>query len=441
MVCPLPFRVFWLLPACLLAACSPSTSSKATGSVADAASADGSGMAVEVGAMAEGDGGPDAAAWRTVLDDDFPLPLAPGIAPTPPMGWNSWNAFACSVTAADIERAADQLVATGMADAGYEYVNIDDCWALPDRAADGTVQVDPSFSDAGMLPVADYVHAKGLKLGIYSDRGTGTCQMRAGSQGHESQDALSYASWGVDYVKYDNCNAQSDTMQTQYQTMRDAIAASGRPMVFSLCSWEFDEWDLATGQLWRTTSDIAPNWVSTVANMGSVLSNLNKNEKLAAYAGPNGWNDPDMLEVGNPGLTLAEARAHFSLWCILAAPLIAGNDVRHMTPEIRAILTDKDVIAIDQDALGKEGWRFRAEPGREIWVRQLADGGWVVALLNAGSTAADLTVDFPSMWLFAGKFAVRDLWAKKDAGTNAEVFTAHLAPHDAALLRLTPSKP
>ncbi len=429
-----------------LAACSPSPASKASagGNGPDGQAAP-SGVAADAGPDALGDGGPDGA-WRTIVDDDFPLPVAPGIAPTPPMGWNSWNAFACDVTAADIESAADRMVSTGMADAGYQYVTIDDCWALPDRAADGTVQVDPRFSDAGMQPVADYVHGKGLKLGIYSDRGTQTCQMRAGSQDHESQDATTYASWGVDYVKYDNCSAQADTMQAQYQAMRDAIAATQRPMVLSICSWQFDEWDLTTGQLWRTTSDIAPNWTSPAANVGSILSILTKNERLAAYAGPNGWNDADMLEVGN-GMSTLEDRAHFTMWAMMASPLIAGNDLTRMTNNTLKTLTNTEVIAIDQDPLGLQGVPVRIDgdlvsTDTEVWAKPLDESGArAVVLLNAGDAAQSITAHFAEVGLSGGSATVRDLWQHSDLGPFVDSYTATVEGHAVVALKVTGTEP
>jgi len=378
-----------------------------------------------------------------------------GLALTPPMGWNSWNTFASNINETVVKETADAMVANGMRDAGYQYIVIDDCWALKERDANGQLVPDPAKFPGGMKALSDYLHARGFKFGMYSCAGSKTCGGYPGSMGHEYQDARQFAAWGVDYLKYDWCNVGTRDAREAYTTMRDAMYAAGRPMVFSICEWGTAkpwEWAKDVGHLWRTTGDIldcydckqrwAQGWkVILDLQFSLVQPAFGPDDSIGKYAGPGHWNDPDMLEVGNAGLTLPEARAHFSLWCMLAAPLIAGNDVRHMTPEIQAILTDKDVIAIDQDRLGKEGWRYRAEPGREIWVRQLADGAWAVALLNTGPAAADLALDLPSMWVFEGKFAVRDVWARKDAGTNAQMFTAHLAPHDVALLRLTPVKP
>jgi len=377
-----------------------------------------------------------------------------GLALTPPMGWNSWNTFASHINETVVKETADAMVANGMRDAGYQYIVIDDCWALKDRDANDQLVPDPAKFPGGLKALGDYLHARGFKFGMYSCAGSKTCGGYPGSMGHEYQDARQFAAWGVDYLKYDWCNVGTRDAREAYTTMRDAIHAAGRPMVFSICEWGTAkpwEWAADVGHLWRTTGDIldcydckqrwAQGWKVILDLQHSLVSPaFGPDDSIGKYAGPGHWNDPDMLEVGNAGLTLPEARAHFSMWCMLAAPLIAGNDVRHMTPEIRAILTDRDVIGIDQDPLGREGWRYRAEPGREIWVRQLAGGAWAVALLNTGAAAADLALDLPSMWLFDGKFAVRDVWAKKDVGTNAQILTAHLASHDVALLRLTPVK-
>ncbi len=374
-----------------------------------------------------------------------------GLALTPPMGWNTWNTFASNINEALVMETADTMVKNGMRDAGYVYIVIDDCWSLHERDAAGNLVPDPQKFPSGMKALGDYLHARGLKFGIYSDAGMKTCGGYPGSQGHEFQDAHLFASWGVDYLKYDWCNTGTRDAREAYTTMRDALHAAGRPVVFSLCEWGHSrpwEWAKDVGHLWRTTGDItdcydcvqrwAMGWKVILDLQYSLVQPADgQNNGIGQYAGPGHWNDPDMLEVGNRGLTFAESRAHFSLWCLIAAPLIAGNDVRKMSPEILAIMTDREALAIDQDSLGKEGWRFRAQPGYEIWVRELAGGDWAVALLNTGSTEADLSIDFPSMWVFGGKFAVRDIWDKRDAGMNDRVFTKHLASHDVALLRLT----
>ena len=377
-----------------------------------------------------------------------------GLVKTPPMGWNTWNTFASNINEALIKETADIMVKNGMRDAGYTYIVLDDTWSAMERDAKGNLVAHPDKFPSGMKALGDYLHSKGFKFGIYNCAGTKTCGGYPGGWGHEFQDALSYASWGVDYLKYDWCNHGTANARDAYTRMRDGLYAAGRPIVFSLCEWGENkpwEWAKDVGHLWRTTGDIMASYdavqrwehgwkVILDLQVSLVQPHSGPDDGIGQYAGPGHWNDPDMLEVGRDGLTFAESRAHFSMWCMLAAPLMAGNDVRHMSPEILAVMTDKEVIAIDQDSLGKEGWRFRAEPGREIWVRQLAGGDWAVALLNTGAAPADLSIDFPSMWVFEGKFAIRDLWDKKDVGQNDKVFTKHLASHDVALLRLAKLK-
>jgi alpha-galactosidase len=377
-----------------------------------------------------------------------------GLVKTPPMGWNTWNTFASNINEALIKETADIMVKNGMRDAGYTYIVLDDTWSAMERDAKGNLVAHPDKFPSGMKALGDYLHDHGFKFGIYNCAGTKTCGGYPGGWGHEFQDALSYASWGVDYLKYDWCNHGTANARDAYTRMRDGLFAAGRPIVFSLCEWGENkpwEWAKDVGHLWRTTGDIMASYdarqrweqgwkIILDLQVSLVQPHSGPGDGIGQFAGPGHWNDPDMLEVGRDGLTFAESRAHFSMWCMLAAPLMAGNDVRHMSPEILAVMTDKEVIAIDQDSLGKEGWRFRAEPGREIWVRQLAGGDWAIALLNTGAAPADLSIDFPSMGIFEGKFAIRDLWDKKDVGQNDKVFTKHLDPHDVALLRLTKLK-
>jgi alpha-galactosidase len=383
-----------------------------------------------------------------VADPYFPVPLAEGLAPTPPMGWSSWNAFQTNVTAERVQGIADAMVESGMKDAGYQYVNIDDGWALADRAEDGTVQVDTEAFPDGIAGLADYVHSLGLKLGIYSSRGAFTCARRAGSGGYEELDAETYAQWGVDYLKYDNCpsddGADAATIQSQYQTMRDALERVDRPIVFSLCAWSFYEWGLETGQLWRTTSDIDDVWTPPAGSTkGSVTSNARLNRVLAAYAGPNSWNDPDMLEVGNGNLSDTEYRAHFSLWAIMAAPLIAGNDLSTMSKATRDILTNEEVIAVDQDALGLQGVQVRTDGLMEVWAKPLNESGArAVLLLNGAESAQDITVSFADIGLGPGDPSVRDLWAHEDLGTFSGGYTAESVPaHGAVLLKVQGNEP
>ncbi len=376
-----------------------------------------------------------------------------GLVLTPPMGFNTWNTFSSKIDEFMIRETAEAMIKNGMRDAGYNYIVLDDTWSAMERDAQGNLQAHPVKFPSGMKALGDYLHERGFKFGIYNCAGTKTCGGYPGGWGHEFQDALKYAEWGVDYLKYDWCNAGDSNPKDAYTRMRDALYAAKRPIVFSICEWGGSkpwEWAKDVGHLWRTTGDIMDcydckqrweqGWkVILDLQYSQVQPADGQNNGIGKYAGPGHWNDPDMLEVGNEGLTLAESRAHFSFWCILAAPLIAGNDVRKMSPEITAILTDKEAIAIDQDSLGKEGWRFRAEPNYEIWVRELAGGDWAVAVLNCSKTAADVEIDFKHGWWFlGGECSVRDIWDKKNVGTTKQVFKKHLDSHDVAFLRLNP---
>src|SRR5262249_21722403 len=293
-----------------------------------------------------------------------------GLAKTPPMGWNSWNKFAGRVTDADVRGMAEAMATNGMKEVGYTYINTDDTWE-GERDAKGTIQSNKKFPD--MKALADYVHSKGLKIGIYSSPGPNTCAGYEGSYGHEEQDARTFAGWGIDYLKYDWCGARTlytdEEMQAIYQKMGDALRATGRPIVYSLCQYgrqEVWKWGPEVGgNLWRTTGDISDRWDS-MAKIGF------SQDELAPWAGPGHWNDPDMLEIGNSGMTDTEYKTHMSLWSILAAPLIAGNDLRSMAPAIHDILTNKEVIAVDQDKGGKQGRRRWRSGDQEVWVRSLA---------------------------------------------------------------------
>ncbi|MCU1659327.1 MAG: agaA, partial [Pseudonocardiales bacterium] len=299
-----------------------------------------------------------------------------GLAQTPPLGWNDWNAFGCNVSEALVEQTADAMVAGGMRDAGYTYVNIDDCWLTHSRDAAGNLVPDPVKFPHGIRAVADYVHARGLKLGIYEDAGTATCAGFPGSLGHETQDARLFASWTVDYLKYDNCNNNGIDPVQRYTAMRDALAASGRAIVYSLCNWGENapwNWGPATGNLWRTTGDIADNW-------GSMLGIFRANVDHAFAAAPGGWNDPDMLEVGNGGMTDTEYRSHFTLWAAMAAPLIAGTDLRNASAATRAIYLNKAVIAVDQDSLGEQARQIFTDGTRHVLVKRLSGGDRAVVL-------------------------------------------------------------
>lgn len=306
---------------------------------------------------------------------------------TPQMGWSSWNNFQGNINEDIIKSIADAMVASGLKDAGYTYINIDDCWHGK-RDADGFIQADPKHFPHGIKALADYVHSRGLKLGIYSDAGSETCAGRPGSLGHEYQDALQYARWEVDYLKYDWCNTTNVNAQGAYQLMRDALQATGRPIFFSMCEWGDNHpwrWAKGIGDSWRIGPDIWCSFDSTrvfpTYIQCSVIDCINRNDSLRSYAGPGHWNDPDMLEVGN-GLSVNQDRAHFTMWCMMASPLILGNDVRNMSDETKAILTNRDLIAIDQDKLGVQGLRFLIREGLEYWFKPLSNGDWAMTIFN-----------------------------------------------------------
>jgi alpha-galactosidase len=367
---------------------------------------------------------------------------ADGLALTPPVGWNSWNKFGCDVSEKLIKESADALVATGMKDAGYQYLVIDDCWQVR-RDAQGRIVPDPDRFPSGMKALADYVHGKGLKFGLYSDAGTGTCAKRPGSKDHEAIDARTYAEWGVDYLKYDWCNTEGQDTRDSYARMGRELRATGRPIVFSICEWGSTRpwlWAPGIGHLWRTTGDIQDCWDcgKSWGGMG-VVHIIDLQTDLHPFAGPGHWNDPDMLEVGNGGLTTAESRAHFSFWALLAAPLMAGNDLRAMSAETREILTNREVIAVDQDPLGMQGRKVRDNGPQEVWMKPLADGSRAVILFNRGTEAGDIAVSWEEIGLApAGQALVRDLWKKADAGSFRGRFEAKAGPHDVVMVRITP---
>ncbi|WP_329372304.1 NPCBM/NEW2 domain-containing protein [Streptomyces sp. NBC_00669] len=362
-----------------------------------------------------------AAAPASALDN--------GLALTPPMGFNDWNSFGCNVSEQLIEQTADYLVSSGLKDDGYTYVNIDDCWQTHTRDADGRLVPDPAKFPDGIKGTADYVHSKGLKLGIYEDAGTATCAGYPGSLGHETTDAQSFADWGVDYLKYDNCNNQSDGTRAdyvkRYTAMRDALKATGRPIVYSLCEWgDQNPWEWAgdVGNSWRTTGDINDSW-------SSMLGIAKANMPLGADSGPGHWNDPDMLEVGNGGMTDTEYRSHFSLWSIMDSPLLIGTDLRKATPETLAILGNKDVIALNQDPLGSAATVVSSSGGAYVLSKKLANGDRAVALFNSSDAAQHISTTAKAAGLpQRGSYAVRDLWSHTDydsAGTLAATVPAH----------------
>ncbi|XP_010252089.1 PREDICTED: alpha-galactosidase 3 isoform X1 [Nelumbo nucifera] len=367
------------------------------------------------------------------------LQLNNGLAQTPQMGWNSWNFFACNINETVIKETADELISTGLAELGYVYVNIDDCWSSPSRSLQGSLVPDPETFPSGIKSLADYIHEKGLKLGIYSDAGVFTCQVRPGSLFHESADAELFASWGVDYLKYDNCYNLGIKPEKRYPPMRDALNATGHTIFYSLCEWGVDDpalWAGGVGNSWRTTDDINDSWASmtTIADL---------NDKWAAYAGPGGWNDPDMLEVGNGGMTYQEYRAHFSIWALMKAPLLIGCDVRNMTAETLEILSNKEVIAVNQDPLGVQGRKVYAEGKdncKQVWAGPLSGNRLVVAFWNRCSKAVTITAKWEALGLDPTiSVSVRDIWKHEDMPEDALTsFSTQVDSHDCKMYIFTP---
>jgi alpha-galactosidase len=376
-----------------------------------------------------------------------------GLALTPPMGWNSWNKFGCNVDENMIKQMADAMVATGMKDAGYTYINIDDCWH-GDRDSLGFIHPDQKRFPSGMKALADYVHAKGLKLGIYSDAGSQTCGGRPGSRGYEFQDAMTYAKWGIDYLKYDWCNTEGLKAEGAYKTITAALRKAGRPIVLSICEWGTDKpwtWGQTVGHLWRTTGDIY-DCFDCIKDHGTwkswgVMQILDKQEGLRQFAGPGHWNDPDMLEVGNGGLSVNESRAHFSIWAMLAAPLIAGNDLRNMTEETRAILTNKEVIAVNQDSLGIQGLKYATRDSVEVWFKPLTGDDWAFCFLNRSVLPKQIEFDWRKeivnddvakrhFTVASTNYLLRDLWQKKETGNTDKPLKVFVPAHDVLMFRL-----
>jgi len=358
-----------------------------------------------------------------------------GLARTPPMGWNSWNKFAGRVDDPAVRAMADAMASNGMKEAGYQYINIDDTWEAG-RDAQGNITTNTKFPD--MKALADYVHAKGLKIGIYSSPGPNTCAGYEGSYGHEEQDARTYAAWGIDYLKYDWCGARNlytdQEMRALYQVMGDALLKTGRPILYSLCQYgraEVWKWGADVGgNAWRTTGDIRDTWDS-MTTIGF------SQDELAPWAAPGHWNDPDMLEIGNGGMTDDEYRTHMSLWSILAAPLLAGNDLRNMTPAILEILTNREVIAINQDTDGKQGRRITKSGDQEVWARPLSGGAQAIGLFNRGGSPAKITVNWPDLGQKAAPSRARDLWAHSDLKLGGAEYVATVPAHGVVMLRVS----
>lgn len=378
------------------------------------------------------------------------------LAKTPPMGWNSWNKFACDINEEIIRGIADMMVETGLRDAGYVYLNIDDCWH-GQRDSLGFIQADPIKFPSGIKALADYIHSKGLRFGIYSDAGKETCGGRPGSLGHEYQDAITYAKWGVDYLKYDWCNTENVNPVGAYTLMRDALRSAGRPILFSMCEWGQSKpwtWAREVGHMWRTTGDIY-NCFDCVNDHGTwksfgVMQILDMQEGLRRYAGPGHWNDPDMLEVGN-GQTVNQDRAHFTMWSMLAAPLILGNDLRNMTPATKEILENKEVIAIDQDTLGVQGLKYLSQDSLEVWFKPLAEGDWAFCILNRAQVTKEYTINWQKFNLTddvskrstnfdTTTYTIKNLWTKKAEGLTKKDKKVLVPAQDVVLYRLSPNK-
>jgi alpha-galactosidase len=348
------------------------------------------------------------------------------------MGWNSWNRFGPFLSERLVLETADAMVESGMRDAGYRYVVIDDAWEESVRNDDGDLTENRWQFPHGIRWLAEQVHSRGLKFGLYTDAGTRTCQGYPASLGNEARDAKRFASWGVDFMKVDWCHTEGLRGRTTYPKWSAAIKATGRAMVLSICEWSRDkpwEWAGPVGHMWRTTGDIADTWES-------VLSIADRNVDLHPHAGPDHWNDPDMLEVGNGGMTDDEYRAHFSLWAVMAAPLMAGNDLREMSDATRAILTAPEVVAVDQDPLGRQGRRVARSGMTEAWARELADGSRAVLLLNRGDAPTTVAAPFAAIGLAATRAHVRDLWECADLGPSSEAVSARVRPHAAILLKV-----
>jgi alpha-galactosidase len=377
---------------------------------------------------------------------DGPLPRSyNGLAATPPMGWNDFNAYGLDVTEALVRGTADTMVASGLRDAGYVYLNIDDGWMADTRDAAGNLRPDPARFPHGIAALADYVHARNLKLGIYEDAGVQTCGGKPGSLGHERQDAALFAGWGVDYLKYDNCYATPGCAQTcpydvalpaqeRYAAMREALIGTGRPIVFSICSWGTDgvwQWGSGYGNLWRTTGDILPTYPS-------MLSIFHDTVGLGRYSGPGGWNDPDMLETGN-GMTLTEDRTEITLWAAMAAPLIVGTDLVHATPETLSALTNAAVIAVDQDSLGRPAREVSSAHGLDVLARPLSNGDVAVVLFNETAAAATIATTTSEVGEPpASSYTLRDLWAGTTTTTTGAV-RATVPPHGVVMYRVSRS--
>lgn len=377
-----------------------------------------------------------------------------GLALTPPMGWNSWNTFQGNINEKLVMETADALVSSGMKDAGYIYLVLDDAWMAKERdLKTGDLVPDPVKFPAGMKALSDYVHSKGLKFGLYNCAGTLTCAGYPGTRGYEYQDARFYASVGVDYLKFDWCSSDGINAKEAYTTMSKALKKAGRPILFSLCEWGQNKpwtWAAPVGHIWRTTGDITAQWegIKTHGTWSSsgVMKILESQDSLRKYAGPGHWNDPDMLEVGN-GLSESENRAHFSMWSMIAAPLITGNDIRKMSASVKVILTDKEVIAVNQDSMGIQALKYTAKDSLETWIKPMKNGDWIVCFLNRKATAQPINFNWNDHLIEdavakrnlntkAVEYKLTNLWTKKSIGDTKKALQAIVPAHDVVMVRL-----
>ncbi|MFD1602696.1 glycoside hydrolase family 27 protein [Flavobacterium artemisiae] len=379
-----------------------------------------------------------------------------GLAMTPPMGWNSWNTFATNIDEKLVKETADIMVSSGLAAAGYNYIVLDDGWMTHERDANGDLVPDPQKFPSGMKALIEYVHSKGLKFGLYNCAGTKTCAGYPGTRGYEYQDARFYARLGIDFLKYDWCNTEGITAKEAYKTMSNALKTAGRPIVFSLCEWGDNqpwEWGKPIGNLWRISGDIYPcfdcefkhpeNWSSW-----GFMKIIDMRKNIRKYSGPDHWNDFDMMEVGNE-MNDTEDKSHFAMWCMVASPLFTGNDYRKMSKETLAILTNKELLAINQDKLGIQGFKYKVIDGVEVWVKPLSDGAWAVSFLNRTDSLKKINFDWKknnfkdSDFGFETDFSkttfkLKDLWKNKEAGSTKKIFISEIASHDVITLKLTP---
>ncbi len=379
-----------------------------------------------------------------------------GLAMTPPMGWNSWNTFATNIDEKLVKETADIMVSSGLTAAGYNYIVLDDGWMTHERDVNGDLVPDPQKFPNGMKALIDYVHSKGLKFGLYNCAGTKTCAGYPGTRGYEYQDARFYAKLGIDFLKYDWCNTEGITAKEAYATMSNALKTAGRPIVFSLCEWGDNqpwEWGKPIGNLWRISGDIYPcfdcefkhpeNWSSW-----GFMKIADMRKDIRKYSGPDHWNDFDMMEVGNE-MNDTEDKTHFAMWCMLSSPLFTGNDYRKMSKETLAILTNKELLAVNQDKLGIQGFKYAILDGVEVWIKPLSDGAWAVSFVNRTESAKKITFDWSKNnfkdadFGYEADFAkttfkIKDLWKNKEAGNTKKMFSASIASHDVITLKLIP---